>query len=1284
MAWVSKFSGTPSNSILPVAGDVYAAGVFTIGAGTPTVERGWLLGTALGSANESPIAYETLSSMGANIANVLRVTARYASRSGSSGNAIGGGVALFGPSTDDVVGVDFYESAPIASPGTGTLQGATHENDARTQIGTVPVTANGVPHLYRVYWNGSGTPFVIPDAGFGSWSVAANTVSYWYSLDDGTTWVRIGDRAIAGGVAPTRAGFFFSAPTPNGNGDTVTFSNLEVMEETTLDVTPPVIDNFEPPNGTQDVDPDQRLQVDVTDVGDGLDVNSVVITVNGDVAWQSDAAQTGYSVTKTAISGGFHYSVQPDDSLPYGQVDFRVQADDLAAVPNSSDETSTFYVNAKRYVEEDHPKRALQTWYRNDFDGTKPLVSFAPYGTAVETGGRLQLTLAAGESGDKFYNNIFEVPYASFRFGNQPFELIEIESRLIAFTGSNSNRIAGMALIDSRNPDHSYLQMYYRNYLDRIRVERGIQGAGHVGLYESGDIGTYNDGYRFRIYIDRRENVVEFWFSTNNGVSWVLYHRRTIDFEPDQVILYIRQYSANPSIDAQFDFIEIRVGQPLQERRSPAPGTMATAGDDSSFPELVGSKKYNQEFSSGVRLPGPPSQQQGSIGPFEHGSVQDVGEISGVPLATPTTQLEVLTKPIFDYHKAAAEDAATVTLGIDADYADFKQDADLNYLLGGIDIQHVLHANPSLGSFGNPVTQNHWGAARNGKNYADGEECAPGGFGLISVDFNHKAWRIDGVDPIGRPHQGAGLVVHSADDTVHFSGQRVAWNTVSLVSSVNRWVLTADFDIEMSWSSYATAGADTTIELCVRRWGGGNKGVNQVYIYRQGNGNFYAAYIINGTWTQLGVVSAGAATSGKFRITRASGVYQCYYDVGGGWVALGGTISNANLDGDVHVSIAANGSNNNEVTVDVSGFTINSGSTSNLAGWAREAASATRGSRVDMPTDLIIVCSRSYLDLIDKTNNKLWMRFIGAVNNVLHQPTPAIPRRAVYTNGLLFVAFGREPTDAEEGSGILIDFAMNMVRFHREAGSTLTGAWYGGTSDWEPGAIAERNDARGLGGDYDEWQIQDYRVYSVDVFRSGGYEYRACATLSGMAVFKVEYQHLADNNWGAPQRSASTEASQMHFCLFDVSNGELFYMDDTNLYSIDKTTWEGVMPTTQVFTAATTKTLPSTRSSALQKHFIRYGTKIYVPADDGVYVVDWPSGGFVHLLGRPGEGAVASVIPIGHTVNAIAFALDGATPLLVLGLAGSETPLLIVNLNTNAEYARALPETAKTPTAVAV
>lgn len=213
MAWTSKFSGLPTSTDIPFIFplDTYLGGVFTVQAGARDFPSG-----------RAPIAYESLAGIGASILSVLRVTARLTDILGTY-YALGGGPVLYGPDRTDqlygqIKGSGFWEAAAV-------------ENNIWASIGGVSDPGATVWQI-RFYWNGTGAGFTIPDAGFGSHVVASTTQSVWYSKDDGTTWSHLGDRAIAGGVAPTRVGF--GAINTNSfdiTPRTVTFSGLEVMEE---------------------------------------------------------------------------------------------------------------------------------------------------------------------------------------------------------------------------------------------------------------------------------------------------------------------------------------------------------------------------------------------------------------------------------------------------------------------------------------------------------------------------------------------------------------------------------------------------------------------------------------------------------------------------------------------------------------------------------------------------------------------------------------------------------------------------------------------------------------------------------------------------------------------------------------------------------------------------------------------------------------------------------------------------------------------------------------------
>lgn len=341
MSWTTRFSGLPNQASLNL-GDSYASGVFTLS--TDTTSREW---DGVGSTSKVPIAYETLASIGVSSLNrVLRVTARWSARAGFSGEDLGAGVVLYGPNRDDAFLVRLVEQDPNSTPGVGDVVAKVWEDDVLHTINTqsLPTTASPA-NLLRIYFNGLASTFTIPDSGFGSWVIQNLEASYWYSDDDGTTWNRLGDRAINFvSSTPDKVGFYGHSGVPVGGTPTITFSNLEVLED---DNTAPNLQNLNPDDLDTGVAVDTNLTIEVVDDG-GVDAGSVDIQLKRGAAawepvWTGDAQQSGYAVTKSVISNGFQYVVNPDTNLPYEEtIQVRVQADDNASTPNSMDETYSF------------------------------------------------------------------------------------------------------------------------------------------------------------------------------------------------------------------------------------------------------------------------------------------------------------------------------------------------------------------------------------------------------------------------------------------------------------------------------------------------------------------------------------------------------------------------------------------------------------------------------------------------------------------------------------------------------------------------------------------------------------------------------------------------------------------------------------------------------------------------------------------------------------------------------------------------------------------------------
>jgi len=636
-------------------------------------------------------------------------------------------------------------------------------------------------------------------------------------------------------------------------------------------------------------------------------------------------------------------------------------------------------------------------------------------------------------------------------------------------------------------------------------------------------------------------------------------------------------------------------------------------------------------------------------------------------------QVDAGAGPLAGRHVAEVDDAVSVRVGLDVDYSEFNLDADGNIFLGSRAILALAAVDTTQGSFGNPVSQNHWGAAKDGKFYANGVECGPGDFGTVVDGFRDSAWAFSGRKPHGRQLFGNPITMPS-DGTLTLSGTYTTAGSNG-VTSLRRWYLTGDFDIQLDFANFVSSAVGAANGLSVNI-----DSANSFQIYRYGvtaSGVYRIAKTVAGSWSSVAEV-ATTDTAGKLRLTRVAGVLTAYYWTGV-WT-LGATASDAVFAGNVQVDISMYGVNATN-SVDMSNFVINSGVTDNRAQWAKEAFSTERGTQESMPDKLAVVCADTSVDLIDTDNDKLWMRFIHASNNLLFD-TNFVVRDVAWVNGVLYLAGGSYMTEGDLGIGVVADFNVELVRVHRRVASSITGGVYGGSIDRVLGCIATRNQALAYAHDSNTWETPNYRHFGVSAYIDGDVEYRAWATGDGVAVFKADaFWSWVDS--GVIDRSKGTETGQIRACHLDPSTGELFYMDSNNLYSVPKATWEGVMATTQVFSAAVTKALAGLHNEDQQYKITKVGTKIYVPAIEGVYMIDWPSGSFVLQYGDADSGAVYPILPETSRVASVTASLDGTTNVLLCALIG-EAPVAIVNLDLNTLYGVSEPTSGKNSLILAV
>jgi hypothetical protein len=338
-----------------------------------------------------------------------------------------------------------------------------------------------------------------------------------------------------------------------------------------------------------------------------------------------------------------------------------------------------------------------------------------------------------------------------------------------------------------------------------------------------------------------------------------------------------------------------------------------------------------------------------------------------------------------------------------------------------------------------------------------------------------------------------------------------------------------------------------------------------------------------------------------------------------------------------------------------------------------------------MPEQLLVICTENSVNLIDFAANKLWMRFNKGTNNVIHNFGTAdqIPLKTAYKNGELLIAHGQRPgAGNNEGGVIWVDFKRDQIRVARQSASIVTGGRYFTSRNKALGAIASRNAGAAYTEDDDDWSIQTYRVHSVDIVKISGQQYWAVATNAGLTMFR-KHPH---NNIDSPDiGNATTLAVPIHDVLFDQATGDVWYVDGTNVYSTSFTNWSSQIDG-GVFGQDTTKALPGTRSQNSQYRITKFGTHILIPSNEGVYDIDWPSGSFTLLYGKPGSGATHEILPDYSAVTAVAVGQDdSANDVLIVGMkGGANNHVAVVDLGTDLLYGFTAAEIAKDSLTVAV
>ncbi len=295
--------------------------------------------------------------------------------------------------------------------------------------------------------------------------------------------------------------------------------------------------------------------------------------------------------------------------------------------------------------------------------------------------------------------------------------------------------------------------------------------------------------------------------------------------------------------------------------------------------------------------------------------------------------------------------------------------------------------------------------------------------------------------------------------------------------SQGKWNFSGDFNIQISYSDFvADNGSGIRLEIK-------DDGLPQNYflfVERVVQNDGTHQYCRNDHNNNFASVNT-AATEGRLRIERSGTnvtTYYGYWDEGSGvdedrwkWTTIGSALNFG--DHDIYVKIFTVGTDNEKsVAVDVDNFIASfSAGSCNFTNLGSNSRSTTKA----FPEQTILVATDKGLDIIDASDNTLWMRF---KNYDKDRNDAEDQNMVVDTLNTIFALNGRIYCGAYEGymAGLgVIDFTQDKCWFYDSHIEDGTG--------WDCLAdISERNMHRGWTDNSSTYtQIQSYEVYDISV-----------------------------------------------------------------------------------------------------------------------------------------------------------------------------------------------------------
>lgn len=113
-----------------------------------------------------------------------------------------------------------------------------------------------------------------------------------------------------------------------------------------VDLTAPYVDSKYPAAGTRGIDIDVIPSFNLKDNETGVNTATTKIWVEGSLIYDGGVSSSGWTVSRTTVSGGYKYTLNHSTSFAFkSEITVRVYGEDLASTPNTVDTSWTFNTN---------------------------------------------------------------------------------------------------------------------------------------------------------------------------------------------------------------------------------------------------------------------------------------------------------------------------------------------------------------------------------------------------------------------------------------------------------------------------------------------------------------------------------------------------------------------------------------------------------------------------------------------------------------------------------------------------------------------------------------------------------------------------------------------------------------------------------------------------------------------------------------------------------------------------------------------------------------------------